>query len=366
MTTQLEEDIRAALHRTAASMSVPDVSPGDRLVRVAQPAPRARWGRVVLAAATVVVLGGTALAVQHRRGGSPSGVTPGAGGTARHFETPTVVMDATSIEVIAGDQRWMPPTDVTVGGDPGLPNESTTLELTWHDGDDEQRIFIYFQSNGVDWWADEIRTYDDGDWYSPAATGEFFRSPLGTPFTGDLDLPNLRIEGLQIEAFVRPDLCASPTTSLAVLADYPVVNSNTGGGFGATFQVLDTATCASLPVADYTWQFVAADPTIVAIDAEQLADYPPMKFRIGLQLLAEGTTTITATARSRSGDLVGTADMTVDVGPPLGDGVTTDTTIPSGVVVEPTAPATVAVGTVPTVVGEVTDTTAPITTATSG
>lgn len=320
MTSPLEDRIRTVLQHKADSMQVPELSPGDRLVRVAHPRRRPNWGRVLLAAASVFVVSGGVLAVQRRDDSRETRVVPGAPLPAHHFETQTVVMDAASVEVIAGGRSWAPPANVTVEGDPGMPNEYTTLELTWHDGGVEQRVHIYFKSDGVDWWADEIRTYTgDGDWFEPAAYGEFFRSPLGTPFSGNLELPNLRIEGMLLEAFVGPDVCDTPSAPFAVVADFPVIDEHAGSGFGATFQVVDTATCESLPVADFTFEFAAADPSIVAIDAEQIADYPPAKYRIGLQLLAEGATTITATARSHTRDVVGTAQMTVNVRPPLGD-----------------------------------------------
>ena len=45
----------------------------------------------------------------------------------------------------------------------------------------EMRLNIYFASDGHDWWANEIRTYNGkspGDWIE--YTGTFFRTPLGT------------------------------------------------------------------------------------------------------------------------------------------------------------------------------------------
>jgi hypothetical protein len=320
-TSPLEDRIRAALRHQADSMRVPEASPDDRLLRVAHPPQRPQWGRVVLAAAAIVAVGGGALVVQGRDDSSGTRVVPGAPVRVHHFETPTVVMDAASVEVIAGGRSWVPPADVTVAGDPGLPNEKSTLELTWHDGEMEQRIFIYFKSDGIDWWADQIRTYNGehhGDWLEPAASGEFFRSPLGTAFSGDLELPNLRIESMVLQAFVPPDVCGTTSASSVLVADYPVADMAADSGFGASFQVVDTASCEPLPVAEFTFEFAAADPSIVTINTKQIDGYPPAKFRIGLRPLAEGTTTITATARTHAGDIAGTAQMTVNVQPPVG------------------------------------------------
>lgn len=203
----LEDRIRTVLRCEVDAMHVPDAVPGERLVRVTQPPTRRRpvYVAVVAAAAAVVLTAGVAVLAQGR-GDTPT--VPGAPtGVEFHVETPTVTMDADSVEVIAADRTWAPTADLVVNSDPGMPNEYTTLELTWHDGGIEQRIYMYFRSDGVDWWAGEIRTYDgqpEADWVDPIATGEYFRSPLGTPFVGDLDLPNLHISGMTLEAFRSP------------------------------------------------------------------------------------------------------------------------------------------------------------------
>ena len=115
-----------------------------------------------------------------------------------------MLLEATTVEVTVADRTFVPPSDVVVDGDPGTPNEYTTLELTWHEHGVEQRIYIYFTSDGTNWWADEIRTYDGNiaaEWIEEH--GVFFESPLGSAFVGDLDLPNLKIHGMRLEAF-RP------------------------------------------------------------------------------------------------------------------------------------------------------------------
>lgn len=77
----------------------------------------------------------------------------------------------------------------SLNSNPGTRNAYTTFERIWTEHGVEMRLFIYFYSDGSDWWANEIRIYDgrtDADWL--AATGEWFRRPLGQAFTGDLDL----------------------------------------------------------------------------------------------------------------------------------------------------------------------------------
>lgn len=75
--------------------------------------------------------------------------------------------------------------NLSVGG------SSSTLELEWTENAKDMRLFIYFESDSVNWWSDEIRTYDgamnDGTrWVY--YFGEFFKSARGAQFQGDVDL----------------------------------------------------------------------------------------------------------------------------------------------------------------------------------
>ena len=335
----IEDQIRTVLRSEADAMRVPEVMPGKHVTRVVQMrAPRRRAPIATAAAAAALVVAAGVVAAQHRAEPPAVATVPAPpAAPAFHFATPTVVMDADSVEVITTDRTWTPTADLVVEGDPGMPNEYTTLELTWHDGGIEQRIHVYFTSDGVDWWANEIRTFDgqpQPEWVEPVALGEFFRSPLGTAFVGDLDLPNLRIHGMTLEAFRRPSVCDSPTVPIALLADYPVIDSFVGG-YGASFQMIDTATCTSLPVAPYTFEYTSDDPTIVSIDPPQvIPDYPPVKTRVGLELLNPGLTTVHATARDATGQVIDTAEMQVTVRPLPDDTTKGDAAMPP----ETTAP----------------------------
>lgn len=331
--TDLDTKIRGMLDQLDEATPTPP--PFDTL-QAHGPSSRPRM--LMAAAAAIVVVGGAGLVAVNDRGTQP--VPPAASpvvpaGAGFHFETPTVVMDAASIEVIAADRSWVPTDDVVVDGDPGMPNESGSLELSWHDNGIEQRINLYFQSDGTDWWVNEIRTYDGqagGQWIEPPAEGEYFRSPLGTSFVGDLDLPNLRITGMTLEAFRRPAVCDNPTDPVALLADYPVINSS-DGGFGASFQMIDTATCTPLPVAPYRFDYTVDDPTIVAINPDEPIDgYPEIKTRVGLTLLEPGATTVHATARNAADEIVSTATMDITVRPAPVDDSSGDTTPPPSTV----------------------------------
>jgi hypothetical protein len=253
---------------------------------------------------------------------------PAAGSTFR-FETPTVLLEAASVEVTVAGQTFVPTADVLVEGDPGTPNEYTTLELTWHQNDIEQRINIYFSSDGTDWWANEIRTYDgnrNAEWIE--RPGEYFKSSLGTAYVGNLDLPNLKIHGMHLEAFRRPSSCDNPTTPLALIANFPKIDS-AAGGYGATLQVVDTTTCTPVAVSAFTFEYTSDNPAVVAVASrqEKIADYPPKLTRVDLELVAPGSTTVHAVAKDQTGAIVGTADMQVIVRPTDAT-ITLDTGLP--------------------------------------
>lgn len=297
------------------------------------PIRRSRTVATVAAAVAVLGLGGLiAISGPDNQPIPPAAQPPAAPVEAGfHFETPTVMMDATSVEVITADRGWVPTDDVVAHSDPGMPNEYTTLELSWHDNGVEQRMYMYFQSNGIDWWVREIRTYDgqvDGDWLEPTVEGQYLKSPLGTAFIGDLDLATLRITDMTLEAFRRPAVCESPTDPIALLADYPTIDS-LDGGFGATFQMIDTATCTPLPVAPYEFDYTVDDPTIVAIQPNEPIDgFPAIKTRVELSFLRAGATTVHATARNDTGEVVSTATMDITVRPTPADETASDTTPP--------------------------------------
>jgi hypothetical protein len=95
-------------------------------------------------------------------------------------------------DLVFGDADW-----TQVSSDPGS-SDYWTLEIIWTEHDAEQRLNMYFGSDGTDWWVDEIRTYDGherGEWVY--AYGPFFQTPLGEAFEGDVSI-DLRGQG-------RPD-----------------------------------------------------------------------------------------------------------------------------------------------------------------
>jgi hypothetical protein len=106
------------------------------------------------------------------------------------WKTETVTLTADDFWIDVDGQRFKTMADLSVHSDPGW-NHYTTLELSWNEHGTEQRLFVYFKSDGTKWWSEEIRTYDGKpkpEWIY--YFGRFFDQPVGQPFSGDLDLHN--------------------------------------------------------------------------------------------------------------------------------------------------------------------------------
>jgi hypothetical protein len=329
----LEDRVTDVLRKQAAAMDVPDAQPGDTVVRPldahARRAPRLLAG----AAAAAIVLGGlAAIAVRdgdpRQRAVAPADVPA----PAFVFETSTVRLEADSIVVGSNGVVARPTGDVDVNGDPGMHQDSATLELTWFDEGGEQRLFLYFASDGTDWWASEVRTYDgpadDRDW-AEAAVGEWLRTPIGQAYRGDLQLANVAITGMTLEAFTVPDACLNPTAPYALRAGYPRIVSAVGG-FGVNYEVLDTATCMALPVEGFAFEVTSDDPSIVTVRAEDVGpDFPATLENRELSLLAPGQTVVRATIADATGAVVASTEIAVTVEPgPSGTPSTTAPPVP--------------------------------------
>lgn len=315
----MESRVRDVLASQASALQPPDVHPDDAVVimgPVSSLHRRPNRRRMVLAAAAVALLAvaGIGLAVRN----SDDGVEPGSpvdGGV--HFATPTVSFDAASVGVEANGRTFVPPTDTTVGGDPGTWNEYTTLELEWSEDGIPMRINMYFASDGTEWWATELRTYDgnvDGKWIE--MPGEFFRSALGTAWHGDLDAQSLHIRGLTLQAFLRPAVCGSTTQPVALVANYPTIDAiaGPGSGFGATVTMIDTATCTPAAIDEYDVSITSDDSTIAKLNAiPQLNDQAPTGvIRVDMQTPNTGRTTVhVAVTDKASGGLIDAVDIPV-------------------------------------------------------
>jgi hypothetical protein len=328
----LELGLRELFERQADALSVGRHEWDDvPMASVTTPAPSrpARSALAVLvasAAAIALVIGIVAIAPDtgvHVAGqpGEPVAV---------HFATKQVTLSADSMSITAGGRQFTAGgSTVDINSDPGTRDKYTTLELAWTERGTQMRLNMYFTSDGHDWWANEIRTYNGkspGNWIE--YKGTYFRTPLGTPFEGDVDLNaadapgHLRFANLRLRPFLPPAACKNATTRYALDPAYDRADMGTAGGFGlGDTTLLDLATCA--PVTDphtfaYDWRI--ADPSVALL--ELAADEPLRQSVTGtdpttsMSLAAKGpgSTTLHVTARRRStGEIVASAEIEVVV-----------------------------------------------------
>lgn len=320
-----------------------------RLVTEEASPPRRTTLLLGVAAAIGLVIAGLLVVAGRDTGSAPADreeVPADAPAPASSFETPTVRLAADSVEVVTEAGTFVPTADVVVTGDPGMPDEYTSIELRWLEGGAEQRIHMHFASDGVSWWADEIRVYDGtsrSEWVEPAMTGRFFETPLGEPYRGEVGLVNLRISGMTLQAFLPPSVCEGPAAPIALVSDYPSIDGSAGEGFGASFQVYDTATCRPLPIADFSFAYLIDDPAVATVvdlevpGASRLSpvettlpgaesnlvvddsvpgvgrSFDEIKTRVDLQFHDVGTTSLQVTVTDADGSLVDTVDVPIVV-----------------------------------------------------
>jgi hypothetical protein len=330
----LETHLRDLFERQGEAIAVHVRAWDDPPMATVVPLPNPRRSRPALAAITATAAA-VALVVGIAAIGHGSGVrVAGQPGSAVpvHFSTPQVTLDADALVIDADGQNFTSGGSVVdVHSDPGTPNEYTTLELTWPERDVEMRLYMYFKSDGRNWWSNEIRTYNGktpGDWIF--YTGTYFREPLGTAFVGNVDLAategtgHLRLPNLRLQPFLPPAACKNATTRYALNIAYDHVefpNAKTDGfGIGIPM-LLDTATCTQVPDAstfEFDYAFTTTGIAGIDIGNNRLLnaqnDVAPTQ---GVQLapISAGSTRLRVTALQRStGKVVATVDIPVTVG----------------------------------------------------
>ncbi len=326
-TTELEHAVRALLRRQAGALDPPPWHPADGMGTVTPrrggPHGRARRGRpalwVATAAAGILIAGALAILWPNTRLD-----TGPAAGPQFHVETPQVVLDAASVTVDVGGRRFTPTADlVEASGDPGTPDRYTTLELIWHEHGVEMRVNLYFESDGTDWWVSEARTYDGrdpADWITQE--GQFLRTPLGSPYQGDVSLGGLHMTDAILEAFRDPEGCeparfgssaaASGRSTVRLLGASLAIELPIGAdGYGFDVTLLDTQTCTVSPVegSGVSIQATVADPAIypgqVSVDGGRIE-----LSNQGLTL-PPGRTTLRLTATGPTGEPVDAIDVPI-------------------------------------------------------
>jgi hypothetical protein len=192
----------------------------------------------------------------------PGSASPAAPGVAWTTEHVALAADDFRLEVndlVFGEDVWP-----AVDSDPGGP-DYWTLEVEWTEQGLEQRLFMYFGSDGTDWWVDEIRTYDGqepGDWVS--ALGPFFTTPLGEAFEGDVtiellgrgrpDDPDavipavLSFSGMRLA--VSPGAGPTPDPVMVVEESPPAVDDSEGSADASTDPIDELCTAEEYPTVE--------------------------------------------------------------------------------------------------------------------
>jgi hypothetical protein len=283
---------------------------------------RRRRGGILAAVATVAAVVVTVVAIGSRttRVTTVPAYGPGGAPTPVSWNDGRVHLSAENFAIVADGKTFTAQNaDVSISSDPG-DAKYTTLELGWQENGVTMSMNIYFASDGHDWWATEIRTYNgkaNGDWIE--YTGDRFRTPIGQPFTGNLDLSHgdarLYMGGLQLEAFVRPKACDAPVAArpkYIVVSNYDPVDFN--GGISAA--IYDGATCTQIQdQTPFTASYASADPSIAKIVSDTMGNPPDCTTcptRADVTMLKAGDTTGTVTIRMKAtGEVVGSATFQV-------------------------------------------------------
>jgi hypothetical protein len=260
---------------------------------------------------------------------TPAGRDRGQGAVAAvNWQTAFVSLRATSLVIdVAGKQFTAAGAQVQLHSDPGDPSY-WTLESGWHEHGVEMRLFVYFASDGRDSWATEIRTYNgkpQGDWV--AYLGTFFRAPLGSSFTGDLDLADaksgtsLHLRGVQLSTHPKRFDCSRATGAYTIQPRFgPSFESSPGmTSLAEGIVLLDTRSCAVPPLAAHaTFEWVSLDPaiaTVAASDCIQLVDRGACERHAveDIKGVAPGSTALRVTAHDASGAVLAVIDLPIVV-----------------------------------------------------
>jgi hypothetical protein len=195
------------------------------------------------------------------------------------------------------------------------------------------RVYLYFTADDTHWWVTEIRTRDGADpaeWI--AMPGEYLRTPLGQPFTGDLDAGPLHIGDMVLDAFVpRPTSCdgTGPAGDLIIelSGSQPVAGELTLiSGYATTVLVLDAATCDPVEPDDVNFQATVANPGVAVPETENLHFGDEWvddgELYLSVTFTGPGLTTLTVTAlHPETGEVIASLDIpvtvTTDGGKPL-------------------------------------------------
>jgi hypothetical protein len=287
---QLSDHFRTDGENAAPQFRLDDIISGNPMAPMSTATQRRSWLRPTLAAAAVVAVtvGGLVIATR-----APQEQPPAAANqfSAINWSTENVTFAASAFTIDANDQTFTTEdTGVDFDSDPG-DDSYQTLEITWTENDVEMRWYVYFASDGIDWWATEFRTYDgtsDSEWIT--FTGEFFRTPLGTPFVGDVDLnatergitSRVRIENMVLQPFTTNDILPAPPLAGGNPPPLPTGLPRTGVEWtpdGNLALAIADQTLMQECMSDAGWNYDIADSSVLAETFGQWNPHPVLSVR---------------------------------------------------------------------------------------
>jgi hypothetical protein len=239
--------------------------------------PRSAFVAAIAVAAVVLVVVGI-IGAASTRDAVRVGGQPGTG-TAVHFETEQVRLDASALQIEANGRTFTSEgADVDVHSDPGTATYQT-LELDWHEHGVEMRLYLYFASDTRDWWVSNLATYNgrsNGDWIG--YRGPLFRTALGSAFTGDVDLvpegtpqgAHLHIANMRLQPFLPPAACATGKGAYAIESNEGAQLSliaEPNAAFNDTVTLYDRATCSAVSTPGrFTYLITSDAPDVIGVD----------------------------------------------------------------------------------------------------
>ena len=170
----------------------------DRLREVAVTSPRQGPSAIgiVLALvllATVVVGGSLGVGALVARQDEP----PAAPDASLALDAADVLSWRTDVVALAAREAWVEQDGLRLVGLPAARIVSDpgglsrwTLEASWPEQGRDQRLTLSFEAGEREWWIDSVRTWNSAAKQGSDTTfeGPLFRTPLGQPLAGDLDL----------------------------------------------------------------------------------------------------------------------------------------------------------------------------------
>ena len=241
--------------------------------------PRARAAAiaaVAVAASVLLVIGIVATAPARDAltvGGQPGSSVP------LHFATEQVRFDASALKIAANGRTFTAAgSQVDVNSDPGYATYQT-LELGWHEHGVAMRLYFYFAADAHDWWVSSLTTYNGhAEPDSIEYRGPFFRTPLGSAYTGDVDLvpaeapgAHLRIANMRLQPFLPPPLCNTQTGAYAIESnDGAQISLDAPGSvFDDTVTLYDRARCRPVSTPGrFIYQFTSSTRGVVSVQGE--------------------------------------------------------------------------------------------------